>query len=191
MSNNQRAVRESFYAELETALDGIVSPSHITTEYPEREEEYPIVVHSLDVFPAELNTGSAPTSVTTNTSNEETGLVYSSRNEAQFTLLCRTIGNGAESQLSNITTALDNHFTPFQHPYRDASEIHESVDNVDVGSMTRADESGTDPTANGVLFTISLYYTNTSTQNVEPTRTVNRGVDVDGDGITDSDSTTQ
>jgi len=191
MSNNKRAMRAAFYDELETALDGVVPPSHITTEYPEQEEQYPAVVHSLDVFPAELNTGAAPQDTVVNGADETTGLVYGRRKEAQFTLLCRTIGNGSESQLSDIMTALSEQFDPYEHPYKDASDIHESVDDLVVGSATRADESGTDPTADGVLLTISLYYTNTSTQDVEPTRTVNRGVDVDGDDNSDSDSTTQ
>jgi hypothetical protein len=190
MGNNKRAVRAAFYDELETALDGLVPPSHITTEYPEREEEYPTVVHSLDVFQAEVNSGSSPIDVVTNGGGEVTGRIFSRRKEAQFSLLCRTIGNGSESELSDIVAALIDHFDPYEHPYKDPSDIHSSVDRVVVGSTTRADESGTDPVANGVLFTVSLYYTNTSTHNVEPIRTANRGVDTDNDGISDSDSIT-
>lgn len=150
----RKDIREAFYTELETALDGLVPAGRITGQYPEREEMLPAVVHTDDYRPIPMNFDTAPAKVE-NTGDGTVKEYYSILMQAQFGL---SIVSTGETEKEPIYEALRSHFEDYNFPHTDVESIHGDVENVDVLESTSIDDEGETPTIHGDDLTVQVDY---------------------------------
>lgn len=187
----RKDIREAFYAELETAADGLVPPADITQEYPESEENLPAIVHDDAYRPIPMHNNSAAAGVVRDESGAVIEYEYSKPMQAQFTVL---VLSADEMEKENIYESLSSHFEEFTLPISDPSEIHTDLYRVEVLDVNSQDDEDREPVARGDSMTIHLDFERVYTRDVDSIDEVQHEVDSGttdtGDGITDFTQTT-
>jgi hypothetical protein len=176
----RRDIRESFYTELEAAVNGLVDPSNVSQENPNSKEDLPAVVHNDNYRKVPMNRGNAPTSVDTDGSGNDTAHNYSSMMQARFDI---TVLSDDESLKEDIYEAVRSYFEPFTH-FEDPSQIQSDVHRVEVQDATSNDLTDRDPTARGDTLAVNLGFERTYTEAVTAVEEVDRSVDGDNSTTT-------
>lgn len=180
----RKQIRENFYAELETASDGLVAAENIGQEYPESTEDLPTIVHDDNYRPVPMNTSTGPSDV----DRTGTGVVlyYSIPMEAQFSVL---IMSESEVEKEDIYEAVRSHFEDFTVPVRDAEEIQKDVHRVEVLDASSQDDEDREPVARGDALTVSLEYERIVSRDESEVEDIQQEIDVGttdtGDGVAD------
>lgn len=186
----RKDIREAFYAELETAADGLVAAGNISQQYPESEENLPAIVHDDAYRRVPMNNGSAPSEITEN-DDGTLSYHYSVTIQAQFTVL---ILSDDEMEKEDIYEAVRTYFEKFTLPYADESDIHADVHRVEVLDVNSQDDEDREPVSRGDSLTINLGFERIYTTEYEDIKEVQHDTDVGttdtGDGITDITRTT-
>jgi len=182
----RKDIRESFYAELETAADSLVAAGNISQQYPESEENLPAIVHDDAYRHVPMNNDSAPTDVTYNDDGSVDMYHYSVTMQAQFTVL---ILSDSEMEKEDIYEAVRTYFEEFTLPVRDESNIHNDVHRVEVLDVNSQDDEDREPIVRGDSLTVNLGFERIYDRDVEDIEDVQQGIDVGttdtGDGIDD------
>jgi hypothetical protein len=183
---SRREVREAFYSELETAADGLVPPSNIGQQYPEAAEDLPTIVHNDNYRPVPMNRGAAPVEVVDNNDGTSTEY-YVTMMEAQFTL---TVLSESEDTKEDIYEAVRSYFEPFEHPFKDTSDIQEDVHEVGVTDSNSNDQTDREPVARVDTLRINLGFKRLYGDTNDHVTDIEHEVDIDGDGTAENTYTT-
>jgi hypothetical protein len=187
----RKQIREAFYAELETAADGLVPAADITQEYPESQENLPAIVHDDAYRPIPMHNNSAATGVVLNGDGSVDKYEYSKPMQAQFTVL---VLSADELEKEDIYEAVSSHFEEYTLPIADASSIHSDAYRVELLDVNSQDDEDREPIARGDAMTIHLDFERIYERDVDDIEDVQHEVDAGttdtGDGITDITRTT-
>lgn len=188
---SRRAIREAFYAELETAASGFVPTSNITQEEPNSDEDLPAIVHDDNYRQVPMNRSAAPTDVTYSNGVVQS-ITYSRMMQAQFSV---TIISDDEQEKEDIYEAVRTYFEPYSTPIKDASSLQTDAHRVEVNDATSRDDPDREPTSRGDSLSINIgferkYTISRSGGDFGTMDTIEHDIDVDGDGTADIENTT-
>lgn len=184
---SRRDIREAFYADLETAVGGLVAAEDIGQEYPNEDENLPAIVHTDNYRDVPMNTKSGPVDVTTDGNGNVTGLVFAQMMEARFSILAVS---DDEQEKENVYEALRTHFEEYEFPVKPATNLHADVNTVRVNDSNSEDTEDRDPPARGDRLQVNVEFKRTYTKSVDHIDTVNANLDADNDGTNDTNYTT-
>lgn len=182
----RKDIRESFYAELETAADGHVASENIGQEYPEETEELPTIVHNDAYRRVLMNTNTGPTDYTTDESGNVQTLHYSETMEAQFTVLIvyedDIVGEDAYE-------AVRRYFGQYERPIADVENIHADAYRIEVEGANSQDDEDRQPISRGDSLTISVFFERVYDRDVDHVESIDQVIDIGltdtGDGVED------
>lgn len=175
----RRTVRETFYAVLEDAVDGLVAASNISQEQPESREQLPTVVHTDNYRKVPMNRGNAPTDVIRDENGDIIGEIHTSIIEAQFDV---TVLSDDESEKEDIYEAVRSYFEPYTH-FKSARSLQSDIFRVEVDDSSSNDLTDRNPIGRGDTLSVRLQFERHYTKDVTPVDTVDQSVDTDGDDI--------
>jgi len=182
----RRQIREPFYAELETAVSGVVPSGNIGQERPNSAEDLPAVVHNDNYREVPMNTNTGPVDTEEDADGTQAE-IFSELMEAQFAL---TVISDDEQKKEDAYEALRSHFGDFKYPTRDVSEIHPDANRIEVTDASSTDSEDRDPPARGDQLRVNLEFERFYRRDVTPAEEVQQNVDADNDGNTDITYTT-
>lgn len=184
-------VRTAFYAELESAADGVVDPSSITGQYPETDEQLPAIVHNDGYRNVPMNNNTGPKDVVYDDNGDADIVKYSILMQAQFNVLIMAT---SEIERESIYHAIRTHFEPYTLPIKDESDIQDDVHRVEVLDSNSQDDEERKPSVHGDSLSINLGYERIVSRDVDSIDSITIETDTDttdtGDGTTDSTRTT-
>jgi hypothetical protein len=199
----RRAVRESFYDELGSAVGSLVDTGNVSQEEPNSTEDLPAVVHDDDYRPVPMNNKSAATDVATD-SNGVSKVTFSTPMEARFTL---TILAQDEQLKEDIYESVRSYFEDYTYSashFPDPSEIQTDVHHVEVRDSNSNDLTEREPPARADVLLVTLGYERLKTGvrsdladgsgdedfTFDTIEEVEHNVDADNDGTVDNTYTT-
>lgn len=182
----RKQVREAFYAELETAANGLVPASNISQEYPNSDEDLPAIVHDDNYRTVPMNTKSSIVGTQTN-SVGVTAEVYVELMQAQFSVL---VVSDDEQEKEDIYEAVRTHFGDYQYPIKDTSSLQSDVHRVEVNDANSQDTENRDPPARGDRLAVNVGFERFYTKDTTPVEQVQANFDANNDGTTDISNTT-
>lgn len=194
---SKKAVREAFYAELETAVpssgnSGHVPSDHITDEHPEDAEDIPAITHSYTSRRLPINEASdAPTRIERDNSGNALAEYYGTLRQLQFAVEFNFFDDQEQEACYEAVLGYFEKFDESPSTW-DPTTIQSDVEWVDVlDSNSRADED-INPTKRGDRLLIRLTfqrehrYPQDPNTNGDPIQQVDQLVDADNDGTTDA-----
>jgi hypothetical protein len=180
----RKQIRTSFYAELEAVTSAYLDPTDITTEYPNKTEQLPCIVHNDSYRTVPINTGTAP--VGKAAQNGGVQYIYVDIEEAVFSV---TICAESEATKEDIYNTVKEYFGSFKYPYQNESDIQADIYRVTVGDTNSADSEQRELTMRGDSLDISLFYKKFYTRDETPIAEIEQNFDVDDDGVVDINRT--
>lgn len=181
----RKDLREDFYAEIETAVDGVLDPSDITQEYPDSIEDLPCLVHSDSYRPIPMGVNTAPKEI--DKSGDVITYIYSVPMQAQFTL---TMLSSSEMQKEAIYNAVRSYFEKYTFPIKDVETINPDANRMELLDAVSQDDESREPTARGDALSINLDYERLVTNDHEPIEEVNTIFETVGGSETITKTTT-
>jgi len=180
----RRQVREAFYAELETAVDGLVDPTNVTQEGPDGEEDLPAVTHGYQTRDAPLNRETAP--IRSSTQNGETTYTYVKNIQILFSV---TVQSDDAQLEEDIYEAVRTYFEKYDTPVADVTTIQSDVHDIDVTDATTDNDTERGPPLRADRIDIELTYQRFYEDTGDNLTEVDARFDQDNDGQTDEQRT--
>lgn len=187
----RKTIRETFYAELETAASGLVPSARIGQNYPEVTEELPAIVHNDAYRRVPMNNGVAPTGTTTNMDGSIDTYLFAVTMQAQFTVLMLAAD---EMEKEDIYESVRTHFEPYSLGMADESDLHADIHRVEVLDSNSQDDEDREPIARGDALTINIEFERIYEKDVDSIDNVDAAFDIElnttGDGTDEFTLTT-
>lgn len=190
----RQTIKETFLAEVETAVSAHLASSKVVLESSESDVSLPKVAYSAFPYPVSYNDGSdsKPSEYVYNNSGEKIDEIYYDYRGERFDVRVEAT---AQTELEAIYEDVKSHFERYNQ-WLDSEDFHADCHVLDVDDTNAGTDGNTEPTSRHDRLTIRVEYkTKTGRYDSQgttgdPIRTMDSMVDADMDSSTSGETYT-